>query len=110
MTGTEIYKRTPTYEKEARNIRIHAPHWKLLFAFDGQRTLSEVALSAETSFADAIPLTQKFLDEKWIAEEPITLEQYLKRTGAKDISSLGASVPARGRPARAGERKAQGYR
>jgi hypothetical protein len=92
MTGTEIYKRTPTYEKEARNIRIHAPHWQLLLAFDGQRTLSEVALSAETSFAEAIPLTQKFLDEKWIAEEPITLEQYLKRAGAKDISSLGASV------------------
>jgi hypothetical protein len=92
MTGTEIYKRTATYEKEARNIRIHAPHWKLLLAFDGQRTLSEVALSAETSFADAVPLTQKFLDSKWIAEEPITLEQYLKRAGAKDISATGASV------------------
>jgi hypothetical protein len=93
MTGTEIYKRTSTYEKESRTIRIHAPHWKLLLAFDGQRTLSEVALSAETSFAEAVPLTQKFLDSKWIAEEPITLEQYLKRVGAKDISSGGASVP-----------------
>ena len=93
MTGTEIYKRTPTYEAEARTIRIHAPHWKLLLAFDGQRSLSEVALSAETSFADSIPLTQKFLDSKWIAEEPISLDQYLKRTGAKDISSVGAVVP-----------------
>jgi hypothetical protein len=92
MTGTEIYKRTAAYEKEARTIRIHAPHWKLLLAFDGQRTLSEVALSAETSFADAVPLTQKFLESNWIAEEPITLEQYLKRAGAKDISSIGAAV------------------
>jgi hypothetical protein len=93
MTGTEIYKRTATYEQEARTIKIHAPQWKLLLAYDGQRTLSEVALSAETSFAEAIPLTQKFLDSKWIAEEPITLEQYLKRVGAKDISNTGASVP-----------------
>jgi len=92
MTGTEIYKRTPTYERDARSIRIHAPQWKLLLAFDGQRTLSEVALSAETSFADAIPLTQNFLDHDWIAEEPITLDQYLKRAGAKDISIAGAAV------------------
>jgi hypothetical protein len=93
MTGTEIYKRTPTYEAESRTIRIHAPHWKLLLAYDGQRSLSEVALSAEMPFAEAIPLTQKFLDSKWIAEEPITLDQYLKRIGAKDISSAGAVVP-----------------
>ncbi len=92
MTGTEIYKRTPTYEAECRTIRIHAPHWKLLLAFDGQRTLSEVALAAETSFADALPLTQKFLDSKWIAEEPISLDQYLKRIGAKDISGSSAAV------------------
>jgi hypothetical protein len=93
MTGTEIYKRTPTYEAEARSIRIHVPQWKLLLAYDGQRTLSEVAISAEMAFAEAIPLTQKFLDSKWIAEEPITLDQYLKRLGAKDISSTGAVVP-----------------
>jgi hypothetical protein len=92
MTGTEIYKRTATYEKESRDIRLHAPEWRLLLAFDAQRTLSEVALSAEHSFADAVPLTQKFLDKKWIAEEPITLEQYLKRTGARDIATSGASV------------------
>lgn len=92
MTGTEIYKRTPTYEAEARSIRIHAPHWKVLLAYDGQRTLSEVALSAETSFADAVALTQKFLDSKWIAEEPITLDQYLKRIGAKDISGTSTAV------------------
>ena len=52
MTGTEIYKRTATYEAEARSIRIHAPHWKVLLAYDGQRTLSEVAVSAETAFAE----------------------------------------------------------
>jgi hypothetical protein len=93
MTGTEIYKRTPAYEEGVREIRLHAPHWKLLLAFDGQRSLSEVALSAEVSFADALPLTEKFLDEGWIEEQPITLEQYLKRTGARDISGVGAAVP-----------------
>jgi hypothetical protein len=92
MTGTEIYKRTPAYEQKAREIRLHAPHWKLLLAYDGQRSLSEVALSAEVSFADALPLTQKFLVEGWIEEQPITLEQYLKRVGAKDVAA-GAAVP-----------------
>jgi hypothetical protein len=70
MTGTEIYKRTPAYEQQAREIRLHAPHWKLLLAYDGQRTLAEVALSAEVSFAEALPLTQKFLDHGWIEEQP----------------------------------------
>jgi len=93
MTGTEIYKRTSTYEAQARSIRLHAPQWKLLLAFDGVRSLAEAALSADTAFADAVPLTQKFLDSKWIAEEPISLDQYLKRAGAKDISSTGAMVP-----------------
>jgi len=92
MTGTEIYKRTPGYERESHAIKLHAPHWKLLLAYDGQRSLSEVAISAETSFADAIPLTQKFLDKGWIEEMPITLDQYLKRTGMIDISSVGATV------------------
>src|SRR5476649_2172194 len=93
MTGTEIYKRTPAYEREASTIRLHAPEWKLLLAYDGQRSLAEVALSAEVSFAEAIPLTQKFLDQGWIEEQPITLDQYLKRTGARDISAAGATVP-----------------
>ena len=93
MTGTEIYKRTPAYERQAREIRLHAPHWKLLLAYDGQRSLSEVALSAEVSFADALPLTQKFLDQGWIEEQPITLEQYFKRIGARDLSASGAAVP-----------------
>src|SRR5471032_1155887 len=93
MTGTEIYKRTPAYEREARDIRLHAPHWKLLLAFDGQRSLSEVALSAEVAFAEALPLTQKFLDQGWIEEQPITLDQYLKRTGTRDASATGAAVP-----------------
>jgi hypothetical protein len=93
MTGTEIYKRTAAYETQARDIRLHAPHWKLLLAFDGQRSLAEVALSAEVSFADALPLTQKYLDQGWIEEQPITLEQYLKRTGARDVSGVGAAIP-----------------
>jgi len=93
MTGTEIYKRTPAYERQAREIRLHAPHWKLLLAYDGQRTLAEVALSAETPFAEALPLTQKFLESDWIEEMPITLDQYLKRSGARDLTSLGAAVP-----------------
>src|SRR5471032_734996 len=92
MTGTEIYKRTPAYDRQAREIRLHAPHWKLLLAYDGQRSLSEVALSAEIAFADALPLTQKFLDQGWIEEMPITLEQYLKRVGAKDAAAAGAAV------------------
>jgi len=93
MTGTEIFKRTSAYEREARDIRLHPPEWKLLLAYDGQRTLSEVALSAEASFAEALPLTRKFLDQGWIEETPITLDQYLKRAGARDISSGGGSIP-----------------
>lgn len=93
MTGTEIYKRTVTYENEARSIRLHAPQWKLLLAFDGQRTLAEVALSADVSFAEALPLTEKFLEQGWIEEQPITLDQYLKRTGAPDVAAIGATVP-----------------
>jgi hypothetical protein len=93
MTGTEIYKRTPIYERQAREIKLHAPHWKLLLAYDGVRTLAEVALSAETTFAEALPLTRKFLDEQWIEEQPITLDQFLKRQGMKDIASTGSMVP-----------------
>ena len=94
MTGTEIYNRTPTYEREAESIRLHAPQWKLLLAFDGQRTLAEVALSIDTAFSDALPLTEKFLGSQWIEEQPITLSQYLKRTGAVDASAGSAVTPA----------------
>jgi hypothetical protein len=38
-------------------------------------------------------LTRKFLDQGWIEEQPITLDQYLKRTGARNISAAGAAVP-----------------
>ncbi len=93
MTGTEIYKRTAAYEREASTIRLHAPQWKLLLAYDGQRSLAEVALSADVSFAEALPLTEKFLTSGWIEEQPITLDQYLKRTGASDVSAIGAAVP-----------------
>ncbi|HEY0256953.1 MAG TPA: hypothetical protein VGC39_05885 [Candidatus Methylacidiphilales bacterium] len=93
MTGTEIYKRTAAYERDAKAIRLHAPQWKLLLAYDGQRSLAEVALSAEVSFADALPLTERFLSQGWIEEQPITLDQYLKRTGAPSLSAIGSSVP-----------------
>jgi hypothetical protein len=93
MTGTEIYKRTDDYEREARTIRLHAPQWKLLLAFDGQRSLAEVALSVDVAFAEALPCTEQFLGRGWIAEQPITLDQYLKRTGAPSISAIGAAVP-----------------
>jgi len=93
MTGTEIYKRTAVYDREAGTIRLHAPQWKLLLAFDGQRSLAEVALSADVSFAEALPLTERFLTQEWIEEQPITLDQYLKRTGAPNVSALGSVVP-----------------
>jgi hypothetical protein len=93
MTGTEIYKRTADYEREASTIRLHAPQWKLLLAFDGQRSLAEVALSVDVAFAEALPFTEQFLGRGWIAEQPITLDQYLKRTGAPSISAIGAAVP-----------------
>jgi hypothetical protein len=92
MTGTEIYKRTPTYEKEASTIRLHAPQWKLLLAFDSQRSLAEVALSVDVAFADALPLTEQYLGRGWIEELPITLDQYLKRTGASSVSAIGSAV------------------
>jgi len=93
MTGTEIYKRSATYERDATTIRLHAPEWKLLLAFDGQRSLAEVALSVDVSFAEALPFTEKFLHHDWIKEQPITLDQYLKRTGAPDVSAIGSTVP-----------------
>jgi hypothetical protein len=92
MTGTEIYKRTPAYEREIASIRLHAPQWKLLLAFDGQRSLAEVALSVDVAFIDALPLTDKFLGHGWIEEQPITLDQYLKRTGATSASAIGSAV------------------
>ena len=92
MTGTEIYKRTPAFEVASAGIRLHAPHWKLLLAYDGQRSLAEVALSQEVAFAEALPLTERFLSEGWIEEQPITLDQYLKRTGAGESSATGAAI------------------
>jgi hypothetical protein len=93
MTGTEIYKRTPAYDREAKSIRLHAPHWKLLLSYDGQRSLAEVAMSVDVPFVEALPLTDKFLASGWIEEQPITLDQYLKRTGASSISAIGSAVP-----------------
>lgn len=101
MTGTEIYKRTATYDRDSRNIRLHAPQWKLLLAFDGQKTLSEVAQAVGTSLPEALPSTQKFLAQNWIEEEPITLEQYLKRTAAPEIAT--PAVPSSSAAATAAE-------
>src|ERR1700677_2565437 len=93
MTGNEIFKRNAAYDRDAQTIRLHAPHWKLLLAYDGQLSLAEVALSLGISFAEALPLTEKFLGHGWIEEQPISLDQYLKRSGASDLSAIGAAIP-----------------
>src|SRR5277367_5221796 len=87
MTGTEIYQHTAAYERDLRAIRLHAPQWKLLLAYDGQRTLTEVALSAGISFTEALPLTGNFLAHGWIEEQPLTLDQYLQRMSATSPSA-----------------------
>lgn len=94
MTGTEVFKRTATYEREAPSIRLHAPQWKLLLAFDGQRSLAEVALSASTPFSEALAQTEVFLRNDWIAEQPITLDEYLKRASASGSFSGGVIPPS----------------
>jgi hypothetical protein len=94
MTGTEVFKRTATYEREMTNIRLHAPQWKLLLAFDGQRSLSEVALNSGIPFAEALPPAENFLKQDWIAEQPITLEEYLKRASAGGNYSGGVIPPS----------------
>lgn len=94
MTGTEVFRRTATYEREAASLRLHAPQWKLLLAFDGQRTLAEVALSASTPFAEALEETETFVKNEWIAEQPITLEEYLKRANASGTFSGGIIPPS----------------
>ncbi len=93
MTGTEVFKRTTTYEREAPTIRLHAPQWKLLLAFDGQRSLAEVALSASTPFPEALTQAEHFLKNEWISEQPITLEEYLKRASASGTFS-GGVIPS----------------
>jgi hypothetical protein len=94
ITGTEIFKRTAGYEREASNIRLHAPQWKLLLAFDGQRTLSEIALGSGVPFAEARPFVENFLNRAWIEEQPITLEEYLKRASAGGNFSGGVIPPS----------------
>ena len=94
MTGTEVFKRTATYEREAPSIRLHAPQWKLLLAFDGQRSLAEVALSGSIPFSEALTQTEMFLKNEWIAEQPITLEEYLKRASASGTFSGGVIPPS----------------
>jgi hypothetical protein len=47
----------------------------------------------ETSFAEALPQTEQFLSRGWVEEQPISLEQYLKRTGAASVSAIGAAIP-----------------
>ena len=88
MTGNEIYQRTETYERTARTIRLHAPEWKLLLAFDGDRSLAEIAQSLNSPLDEALFLAAKFLSQAWIEEAPLTLDQYLKRTGADTPPSI----------------------
>jgi hypothetical protein len=91
MTGSEIFKRTATYEREIPSIRLHAPQWKLLLTFDGQRALSEVALNVGMPFSEALTEAEHFLKQNWIAEQPISLDEYLKRAGG---GSSGTPTPA----------------
>ena len=93
MTGSEIFKRTATYEREASSIRLHAPQWKLLLTFDGQRALSEVALGAGMPFSEAVTQAESFLKQDWIAEQPISLDEYLKRASGGGGVSSGATPP-----------------
>jgi hypothetical protein len=93
MSGTEIYKRTATYEREAATIRLHAPQWKLLLSFDGQRSVADIAVSAGLSFSEALALAETFLKRDWIAEQPITLEEYLKRASASGTFT-GGVIPS----------------
>lgn len=94
MTGSEIFKRTATYEREASSIRLHAPQWKLLLAFDGQRALSEVALGAGMPFSEAMTQAENYLKQDWIAEQPISLDEYLKRASAGGGYTGGVIPPA----------------
>jgi hypothetical protein len=93
MTGSEIFKRTATYEREIPSIRLHAPQWKLLLTFDGQRALSEVALGAGLPFSEALTEAESFLQQNWIAEQPISLDEYLKRAGGGGSSSGSPTPP-----------------
>jgi hypothetical protein len=94
MTGSEIFKRTATYEREASSIRLHAPQWKLLLTFDGGRALSEVALAAGMPFSEAITHAENFLKRDWITEQPISLEEYLKRASATGGYTGGVIPPS----------------
>jgi hypothetical protein len=94
MTGTEVFKRTTVYEREVPGLRLHASQWKLLLAFDGQRTLAEAALSTSTPFSEALAEALGFIRNEWIAEQPITLEEYLKRAGSAGTFSGGVIPPS----------------
>lgn len=107
MTGSEIFKRTATYEREASSIRLHAPQWKLLLAFDGQRALSEVALGAGMPFSEAVTQTENYLKQDWIAEQPISLDEYLKRASAGGSVIPPAVVINEPKPEHKAEMKAE---
>ncbi len=82
MTGLEIFQRTARYEQESSNIRLHAPEWRFLLAFDGQKTVEDAGKAADLPLDEALALTSRFRDKEWIEEQPITLEQYLRRAGS----------------------------
>jgi hypothetical protein len=60
----------------------------------GQRSLSEIALNAGVPFAEASPFVDNFLKQHWIEEQPITLEEYLKRASASGNYSGGVIPPS----------------
>src|ERR1700677_2895140 len=107
MTGIEIYQRTETYERTARNLRLHPPEWKLLLAFDGDRSLAEIAQSLDSPLDEALFLAAKFLAQAWIEEAPLTLDQYLKRTGHATPPSSGGTPPPIQTPPEFGSSPAQ---
>jgi len=82
MTGLDIYQRTAAYEREAGSLRLQASDWKLLLAFEGRQTLDEIASGGKMPLEEAFSRAQRFLSQGWIEDSPITLNQYLKRTGA----------------------------
>lgn len=81
MNGTEIFSRTLSYERDLSQIRLRPPAWKLLLAFDGNRTVSEVSLSIGMPIQEITPLTEEFTQKGWIEEQALTLDQYLKSNG-----------------------------
>ena len=95
MTGTEVFKRTSTYEREAPSIRMHAPQWKLLLAFGRPAQPGRGGAKREHAVSPSpLAQTEIFLKNDWISEQPITLDEYLKRASASGSFSGGVIPPS----------------